>query len=200
VKLCLCGTAAANGPIVHPPDDTWVNMDQRWDDIDRGNQRTRRKTCPSATLCTTNTTWTVLEANADLHIGCTQTLNTFKQRLANSLSTEYLKSLFSIILLSHCGISPDIMPVGLHTILREFWISAGLHVSWFHRFESQPSYIVSWFRRFDSVPAYIVSWFRRFESQPAYIISWFRRFDSLPAYIVSWFRRFEFLPAFIGFI
>jgi hypothetical protein len=22
VRLCLCGTAAANGPIVHPPDDT----------------------------------------------------------------------------------------------------------------------------------------------------------------------------------
>jgi hypothetical protein len=36
VRLCLCGTAAANGPIVHLPDDTWVNMEQWWNDIDRG--------------------------------------------------------------------------------------------------------------------------------------------------------------------
>jgi hypothetical protein len=28
---------AANGPIVHPPHDTPMNMEQRWNDIDRGN-------------------------------------------------------------------------------------------------------------------------------------------------------------------
>jgi hypothetical protein len=30
----------------------------RWNDIDRGNRITRRKTCPSATLSTTNSAWT----------------------------------------------------------------------------------------------------------------------------------------------
>jgi hypothetical protein len=30
----------------------------QWHDTDRGNRRTRRKTCPSATLSTTNPTWT----------------------------------------------------------------------------------------------------------------------------------------------
>jgi hypothetical protein len=34
-----------------------------WNDIDRGNQRTRRKTRPSATLSATNPTWT----DPDLH-------------------------------------------------------------------------------------------------------------------------------------
>jgi hypothetical protein len=33
---------------VHPP-DAWVNMEQQWNDFDRGNRRTRRKTFPSAT-------------------------------------------------------------------------------------------------------------------------------------------------------
>jgi hypothetical protein len=34
-----------------------MNMEQWWNDIDRENRRTRRKTCPSATLSTTNPTW-----------------------------------------------------------------------------------------------------------------------------------------------
>jgi hypothetical protein len=42
-------------------------MEQRWNDTDRGNQRTRRKTCPSATLSTINSTRTDLGANADPH-------------------------------------------------------------------------------------------------------------------------------------
>jgi hypothetical protein len=33
-------------------------MEQRWNEIDRGKPTTRRKSCPSATLSTTNLTWT----------------------------------------------------------------------------------------------------------------------------------------------
>jgi hypothetical protein len=33
-------------------------MDHQWNEIDRGKPTTRRKTCPSATLSTTNLTWT----------------------------------------------------------------------------------------------------------------------------------------------
>jgi hypothetical protein len=29
VRLCLCETAVSNGPIVHPPDDILVNMEQQ---------------------------------------------------------------------------------------------------------------------------------------------------------------------------
>jgi hypothetical protein len=34
---------AANGPIVHLPGDTWVNMEQRWNDIDRGRPKDSEK-------------------------------------------------------------------------------------------------------------------------------------------------------------
>jgi hypothetical protein len=65
-RLCLCWTAIHNGHFVHPPDDTWVNMEQQWNDTDRGNRRTRRETCPSATLSATNRTWPALGANLGL--------------------------------------------------------------------------------------------------------------------------------------
>jgi hypothetical protein len=40
--------------------------ERRWNDTDRGNRRTRRKTCPSATLPTTNPTWIDPGANPGL--------------------------------------------------------------------------------------------------------------------------------------
>jgi hypothetical protein len=33
-------------------------IEYQWNEIDRGKPTTRRKTCPSATLSTTNPTWT----------------------------------------------------------------------------------------------------------------------------------------------
>jgi hypothetical protein len=39
-------------------------MKQRWNDTDRENRRTRRKTCPSAILFTTNLTWTGVGGNS----------------------------------------------------------------------------------------------------------------------------------------
>jgi hypothetical protein len=44
VRKCLW-TAATNGPSVHLPDDGWV-WRARWNDIDRGNRRTRRNPAP----------------------------------------------------------------------------------------------------------------------------------------------------------
>lgn len=34
----MFGTAAGNGPIVQPPDYTRVNVEQRWNDINRGTE------------------------------------------------------------------------------------------------------------------------------------------------------------------
>jgi hypothetical protein len=39
VRLCLCGTAATNGPFVHPPDDTLKNIEQRWNDTNGGKPK-----------------------------------------------------------------------------------------------------------------------------------------------------------------
>jgi hypothetical protein len=41
-------------------------MKQLWNDIDRENRRSRRRTCPSAALSATNPTWTDLGANLGL--------------------------------------------------------------------------------------------------------------------------------------
>jgi hypothetical protein len=57
---------AANGPSVHPPDDTRVNMEHRWNDINRGKPKDSEKSCPSATLSTTSPTWTALSTNQGL--------------------------------------------------------------------------------------------------------------------------------------
>jgi hypothetical protein len=43
-----------------------MSMEHRWNDTDRGKLKTRRKTCPSATLSTTNPTWTDPESNLGL--------------------------------------------------------------------------------------------------------------------------------------
>jgi hypothetical protein len=39
VGLYLCGTGPLTGPIAHIPCGTWVNMEQRWNDTDRGKPK-----------------------------------------------------------------------------------------------------------------------------------------------------------------
>jgi hypothetical protein len=48
-------------------------MEHQWNEIDRGKPTTRRKTCPSATLSTTNPTWTDPLSNPGLRSGRTDT-------------------------------------------------------------------------------------------------------------------------------
>ena len=46
-----------------------IFVEHRWNDTDRGKLKYWRKTCPSATLCTTNPTRTELGLNPDLRNG-----------------------------------------------------------------------------------------------------------------------------------
>jgi hypothetical protein len=48
-------------PVSHMIQATWMVVKQRWNDADRGQWTTRRKTCPSATLSSdpTGLTWTL---------------------------------------------------------------------------------------------------------------------------------------------
>lgn len=67
VRLCLRRTVAANGHCVQPPDDTWVNMVQGWNDTDGENRRTRRKILSHCHFVyTASHTCTALVMNPDL--------------------------------------------------------------------------------------------------------------------------------------
>jgi hypothetical protein len=45
-----------HGPIAHPSDSTWMSMEQRWNNINRGKQSTTRKTCFISTFSSRNLT------------------------------------------------------------------------------------------------------------------------------------------------
>jgi hypothetical protein len=118
VRPCLCGTAAANGPFVHPPDDTWLNMEQRWNGTDRGNSKSGRKTCPSATLSTANPKWTYLGKNKDLH---------GEKPAASSLSCGKTSYLYLVQRIKMGESQPPLNHSRLHAVL-EIESSLGFHL------------------------------------------------------------------------
>jgi hypothetical protein len=67
------------------PKVIYEHGEPRWNDIDRGSITARRKTCPSATLSTTNSTWTDQGANSGLSCELSAT-----NRLSHSTADCYL--------------------------------------------------------------------------------------------------------------
>jgi hypothetical protein len=57
---------STNTPCLHPP-DIYEYGESQWDDIDKVKAKNPKKTCPNATLLTTNPTWTDLGAILSLH-------------------------------------------------------------------------------------------------------------------------------------
>jgi hypothetical protein len=59
---CQCGQTVSElrqpAGLLFIPEVIYEYGELRWNDTDRGNRRTWRKTCPSSTLFTTNPTWT----------------------------------------------------------------------------------------------------------------------------------------------
>jgi hypothetical protein len=43
ILLLLCGSAAPNVPFTYHPDVIWVNMEQRWNETDRGKPKDSEK-------------------------------------------------------------------------------------------------------------------------------------------------------------
>lgn len=63
LSLWNCGRSR---PVIHPPYDTRVTLEQRWNNIDRTNTRTWRETFSTATFPTINTTLSDTGANSRL--------------------------------------------------------------------------------------------------------------------------------------
>jgi hypothetical protein len=58
LRLSPLGTSATNWPIVPAPDDRWWWIwSSQWNENSQGKPKYSEKTCPSATLSTTNPTW-----------------------------------------------------------------------------------------------------------------------------------------------
>jgi hypothetical protein len=71
-------------------------MEHQWKEIDRGKPTTRRKTCPSATLSTTNPTWTDQGSNPSLRSGRPAT-NGLSSTVTNFTANPYFISSFKWI-------------------------------------------------------------------------------------------------------
>jgi hypothetical protein len=56
VRLSPLGTSATNWPVVPVPDDGWWMWSSRWNENWQGKLKYSEKTCPSASLSTTNPT------------------------------------------------------------------------------------------------------------------------------------------------
>jgi hypothetical protein len=63
VRLSPLGTSANIWPIIPAPDDRWWVWSIRWNENWQGKPKYLEKTCPSATLSTTNPTWPDLGLN-----------------------------------------------------------------------------------------------------------------------------------------
>jgi hypothetical protein len=61
--LSPLGTSATNWPIVPAPDDRWWAWSSQWDENWQGKPKYLEKACSSATLSTTNPTWSDLGSN-----------------------------------------------------------------------------------------------------------------------------------------
>lgn len=67
VGLFLFAITTNNGPVVHPLDNTWPNMEQHWKYVDKGKLKDFEKTLSqSHNVHHTHLIWTTLWTNPDL--------------------------------------------------------------------------------------------------------------------------------------
>jgi hypothetical protein len=91
VRLSTLGMSATNWPIVLAPDDRWWRMwSSLWNENWQGKPKYSEKTCPSASLSTTNPTWLDLVSKPSHH--------------NEKSATKRLKCGTAFILLKNCSI------------------------------------------------------------------------------------------------
>jgi hypothetical protein len=103
--LSPLGTAATVWPIVPAPNDRrWWLWSSQWNENWQGKPMHSEKTCPSATLCTTNPTWPDPCSNPDRRGGNPTTnrlsYDTTKMYISHSLTSSeirYIQKYFSYL-------------------------------------------------------------------------------------------------------
>jgi hypothetical protein len=69
MRLSPLRTSATNWPIAPAPDDRWWVWSSRWNEKWQGKSKYSEKTCPSATLSTTNHTYSERGSNSGPELG-----------------------------------------------------------------------------------------------------------------------------------
>jgi hypothetical protein len=92
VRLSPFGTSANNWPIVPAPDHRWCVLSSRWNENWQRKRKYLEKTCPSATLSTTNPTWPDSGSKTGRRGGKPATNRVIRFRLPNliQLTVPYL--------------------------------------------------------------------------------------------------------------
>ena len=94
-------------------------MEHRWNETDRGKPTTRRKTCPSATLSTTNPTWTDPGSNPCLRGG--RPVNNYRVTNSQPLILVLCQmNPTNVLLSSRINVSVSALSTSLRSILTLF--------------------------------------------------------------------------------
>jgi hypothetical protein len=150
-------------------------MEQQWNDIDKKNWRTRRKTCPSATLSTVNPTWTDLGTNPGL---CSeQALTTWA--LARPLSDQlhwtgfpwelifsWWRNFLSLWNTKVHNLLPKSLPLNLSQPSPVHTSTSSLSLS--HLRLGLPNYLIRWYFSTKAVSSFLI--FPMFNTHPAHFI------------------------------
>jgi hypothetical protein len=157
VRLSPLVPSATNWPIVPAPDDRWWVRSSRWNENWKGKPKYSEKTCPSATLSTTNPTWPDLRSNPGRRdtVGyknnsCTHITLRLRKIWYHAMQLQDVHSLNGI-----CDSQPKIL-----RLRRRFWYSGQIMLQWDWNYQhSQWTCVVGWKSSCDPVSSWVTTVF-----------------------------------------